>query len=687
MTNGVGEEYRLGYRGDVEGLRAVAILLVVACHASVTWLAGGFIGVDVFYVLSGYLITGLLVQEIATNGRLNFANFYARRLRRLMPALLLMLLVACVLCRLLMPPYGQHKQAMAATSAALWLSNFYFGFMQLDYFGPAAKSILFLHTWSLGVEEQFYLVWPLLAVVAMGVWRGTKRQPTLTRLRWLFGTVFILTFALSLYWTWHAPRLAFYMMPARAWQFALGGLAFLVVGTPRFPVAVPALGKTWSIVAGWLGLALIMVPALLIDGRVPYPGWWALMPTVGTALVVVGVGAQGSWYSANRWLATLPMQSLGRVSYSWYLWHWPVLLIGAQLVDTRAGWTRLLLVMVSLLIATASYRFFETPIRRNRHLLARPRRVVAAGLVIIVCAGLAGLTWYHATKVRDANPTLSAYVDAPIVYRMGCDQWYHSAAVRPCEFGDPHAAHVAISFGDSVSTEWVPAYMRLFDRPGWRLIVFTKSSCPSVNVPIYDPWPRRIDVNCIKWRHDVIQRITELRPDVVLTSTIYDYGFTRAEWINGSRAVFKKLAVAAKQVFVLRSTPRSERLSPDCVVPRSWLYTTIMGRSPACTSPANTPESDEVFRWITKAAAPFRNVQVMDLTDAYCPGGICHAVVDGRAMFRDDHHFTATFAASLAPTLAKALDLSLKPANQVVAGTPAKAGATSDVHTHQGPGG
>lgn len=444
MANGVGGEYRLGYRGDVEGLRAVAILLVVACHAGVTWLAGGFVGVDVFYVLSGYLITGLLVQEIHTNGRLNFANFYARRLRRLMPALLLMLLVTCVLCRLLMSPWNQPTQAWAATSAAVWLSNFYFAFMHLDYFGSSAQSILFLHTWSLGVEEQFYLVWPLLAVVAMGAWRGAKRQPTLTRLKWAFGAVFMVAFVLSFYWTSRAPRLAFYMMPARAWQFALGGLAFLAVGTPRFRVSTPTLGRMWSMAAGWLGLGLIAASALLIDGSTPYPGWWALAPTIGAALVVVGVGTQESWYSANRWLATRPMQSLGRVSYSWYLWHWPILLIGTQLVDTRNGWNRLLVVIVSLLFAAASYRFFETPIRHNRKLLTRPRRAVVAGLAIIVCAGGAGLLWHHATKIRDSNPIVSAHADAPIIYDMGCDDWYHSAVVKPCEFGKPDANHIAV---------------------------------------------------------------------------------------------------------------------------------------------------------------------------------------------------------------------------------------------------
>ncbi len=633
-----------------------------------TWLAGGFVGVDVFFVLSGYLITGLLVQEIQTNGRLDFANFYARRLRRLMPAMLLMLLVTCVLCRLLMPPWDQPTQAWAATSAGVWLSNVYFAFMHLDYFGPTAKSILFLHTWSLGVEEQFYLVWPLLAVVAMGAWHGTKRQPTLARLKWVFGAVFILAFALSLYWTRQAPRFAFYLMPARAWQFALGGLVFLVVGTPHFRVGTPTPGKAWPIVAGWVGLASIVAAALLIDGNVPYPGWWALVPTGGAALVVAGVGAQGSWYSANRWLATRPMQSLGRVSYSWYLWHWPILLIGAQLVDTQNGWNRLLVVIVSLLLAAASYRFFETPIRHNRRLLARPGRAVAAGLAIIVCAGGAGLLWHHATKVRDSALTFPGRSDAPIVYAMGCDDWNRPAVVTPCEFGDRHARHLAISFGDSVSTEWVPAYQRLFDRPGWRLIVFSRSSCPSVAEPLYDRMLRRTDTHCIKWRRAVLRRIAALKPDVVLTSTLYDYGFTRAQWIDGSRAVFKALASAAKQVVVLRSTPYSDRLSPDCVVPRSWLYTALKSRLPGCSAPAHTQASDDVFRWLTEAAAPFNNVHVLDMTHAYCPGGVCHAVIDGRAMFRDNHHFTATFAASLAPALAKAMDMPLAPTADGTAG-------------------
>ncbi|HJP98498.1 MAG TPA: acyltransferase [Rhodanobacteraceae bacterium] len=169
--------FRLGYRPDIEGLRAVAILLVVAVHAGVAWLPGGFVGVDVFYVLSGYLITGLLVQETSTTGHLGFANFYARRLLRLLPALLLMLAASCILAKLVMPPTELPNQASNAAAAALWLSNFQFAFWNMDYFAPSSDTALFLHTWSLGVEEQFYMVWPLLVVLAMGAWKSATHPP------------------------------------------------------------------------------------------------------------------------------------------------------------------------------------------------------------------------------------------------------------------------------------------------------------------------------------------------------------------------------------------------------------------------------------------------------------------------------------------------------------------------------
>lgn len=649
-------EYRLGYRADIEGLRAVAILLVVACHAKVPWLAGGFVGVDIFYVLSGYLITGLLVQEIRTTGGLRFANFYARRLRRLLPALLLMLAVTCVLGRLLLAPGTQPEQASAAASAALWLSNFHFAFSNMGYFAPGPETNLFLHTWSLGVEEQFYLVWPFLVVIIMGAWEGAKRRPDIRRLKWLFGALFVISFGLSLYWTRQAPHLAFYMMPSRAWQFALGALVFLLVGSPEWQPDIRIRAVRWLPFAGWIGLAVMLLAALTINGNMPYPGLLALLPAVG-AVLVLAAGGRGASMGAARFLSLRPMQAMGRVSYSWYLWHWPVLLLGATLLDVKDGWIRLALVLLSLLLATISYRYFETPIRHNRALLTRPRLAVFGALAVMVLAGSFALRWHANAQARMQTPQQlryeAAHYNAPVIYQIGCDDWYHSATVHICAFGDPHATHTAIAIGDSVALQWFPAYARIFDEPGWRLLVMTKSSCPMVDEPLFYPRIGREYTECSQWRNAALHDITIIKPDVVvLGSTLY--GFTKAQWITGTHRVLAEIAPAAKHIFIMRATPRLPFDGPSCLAPRSILYRVLAGSS-RCTAPAYNQYDAKVFRWQQEAIAPYKNVESIDMTNSVCPEGICHAELHGEIVFRDGEHMTATFAASLAPALAKHL--------------------------------
>lgn len=652
MLNPPGE-YRLGYRGDIEGLRAVAILLVVACHAKMPWIAGGFVGVDVFYVLSGYLITGLLVQEIHRTGGLRFANFYVRRLRRLLPALLLMLAVTCVMGRLLLPPSAQPEQASAAASAALWLSNFHFAFSNMGYFAPGPETNLFLHTWSLGVEEQFYLLWPLLVVIAMGAWENAKRPPDPRRLQWLFGGILLLSFGLSLYWTRHSPHMAFYMMPARAWQFALGALVFLLAGSPNWRPDSRVPGHRWPFFAGWLGLAAIVLAAFTINGSMPYPGFWALLPTLGAGLVLAA-GARGTAAGAGHVLSSPPMQAIGRVSYAWYLWHWPILLLGATLLNVKNGWIRLALVVLSLLLASLSYRYFETPLRRNRALLTKPRLAVFAALAIMLLGGSFALRWHANAVARMKTPKQlryeAAHYDAPVIYQTGCDDWYHSATVRICAFGDPHAIHTAIAIGDSVALQWFPAYLRVFDGAGWRLLVMTKSSCPMVDEPLFYPRIGRDYTECSQWRDAVLHDIVAIKPDVVvLGSTLY--GFTEAQWITGTRRVLAKIAPAVKQIYVMRATPRLPFDGPSCLAPRSALYRVLAGSS-RCTAPAYNRYDARVFGWLQDAIAPYKNVHAIDMTNSVCPKGICHAEIDGKIVFRDGEHMTATFAASLAPDLA-----------------------------------
>ncbi len=316
--------YRLGYRPDIEGLRAVAILLVVAAHAGVPWLAGGFVGVDVFFVLSGYLITGLLAQEMRTTGSVRLLDFYARRLRRLLPALLFMVVGTVVAAALLLAPLEQSAQATAASAASLWISNLHFAFSQLDYFGPAAGSNLFLHTWSLGVEEQFYLVWPLLVLFLAGSWRWQAvRQDWSRLLRGMLATVGT-CLALSVLLTYTRPEQGFYLMPSRAWQFALGAVIVLAVAPADAAARRPALldglcsaGQGRAL--GWLGLTLVVGAGLLLDTQDAYPGVWAVLPSLGAAMLLAA-GALAPSSGAAGLLAMPPLRRLGQVSYAWYLW-------------------------------------------------------------------------------------------------------------------------------------------------------------------------------------------------------------------------------------------------------------------------------------------------------------------------------------------------------------------------------
>ena len=389
-------------------------------------------------------------------------------------------------------PTELPTQISNATSAALWLSNFQFAFWNMDYFAPQSDTALFLHTWSLGVEEQFYLVWPLFVVVAMGAWKYAKHTANLARLKWVFGAIFLASFALSLYWTYRSPLFAFYMMPSRAWQFALGAIAFLLVGSPAYRVSANAVQSVWLRPMGWLGLIMILLASLLIARTAPYQGTWALLPACGAALVLAAGAQQEAW--AGRFLSWRPMQALGRVSYSWYLWHWPVLLLGATLVDMSNGWNRLLLVVVSLLIAAASYHLFETPIRHNRKLLAKPRWAVVAALAIMVVAVLPLRSWTAQTKSFAQTPALARFVaaqnDKPIVYAMSCWGSSRTTKAKICRFGDPNATHTAVLMGDSKALHWFPAYRRIFEKPGWRLLSVTKSGCPMVDAPVVD-LPRR----------------------------------------------------------------------------------------------------------------------------------------------------------------------------------------------------
>lgn len=630
-------DFRLGYRGDIEGLRAVAILIVVANHAG--WLRGGFVGVDVFFVLSGYLITALLLDD-AEQGSIHFLRFYARRFRRLLPALLVMLVGVTALAVLLFSPMAQVDQASAAGAASFWASNFHFAFSELDYFGPSARQNLFLHTWSLGVEEQFYLVWP--ALLSFFLWR--KPPLNIDRLKLAMIGLALASIVACIAFTYPTAQLGFYLMPCRAWQFALGALTLLYFskGDVR---------RSW--LAG-CGIAMVLSAAVWLDPQVAYPGWRALIPSLGTAAIL----AAGPQTFVARLLAKSPMQAIGHVSYSWYLWHWPLLLFGASVFVTNGPAQKLAVVALSLVIAALSYKFIESPIRRNAALVRKPWKMIVAALAIMMLAHALAVRWQNAADGWMNTPQQVVYrkakLDAPVIYARGCDDFYHSATVTPCAFGAADAPHLAVLIGDSIAGQWAPAVVKAFDRSGWRVIVLTKGSCPMVAEPFFYDVIGRVYTECTQWRQDALAKLKSLHPDVVVLSSFSGYDFSESQWLAGTTKVLDEIASSAGHIYLLRATPHLPFNGPECLSSQPWGVSLL--RRPECRVPKISAQRPKVYSWITLAAQPFRNVSVIDMDDLICPSGVCSAKLGRQIVFRDDMHMTATFARSLAPALSDRME-------------------------------
>nr|WP_199046848.1 acyltransferase family protein [Dyella sp. ASV24] len=654
------DEYRLGYRGDIEGLRAVAVLLVIGAHAGVPWLSGGFVGVDVFFVLSGFLITGLLLRELRDTGRIDFAGFYLRRLRRLMPALILMIVLTSLGATLLLGPGEQLPQANAAALASLWMSNVLFALMKMDYFAPGAENNLFLHTWSLGVEEQFYLVWPALLLWSLG--RQRVKYP-IARLKGIMLALFALSFGASIFLTPRYPQFAFYMMPVRAWEFAAGALIWLYFGSGH--AGALASGEGFNTKAlrwlGWIGMAMILGAAVGYSAQMSYPGWRAVFPVFGATAVIVA-GWTNSVRGVSRVLSLPPLQAIGRVSYAWYLWHWPVLVLGHVMTGSLDPWVRIAEVLVSLVLAMASYRLVESPVRHQGVWLTRRRIAAFSALGVTVTVCLLSMHWFNVAAERNESPVMQHYTqarfDAPLIYGQGCDDWYRSDRVLLCGFGPSNAAHTMVLMGDSIAGQWFPALSNVASMPGWRLIVVTKSSCPMVDEPVFNARIGREYAECDRWRHHAVEQLASMHPDIVILSTGVGTGqaFSQAQWTDGTARILAAFGAQVGKIYLLRSTPRLGFDGPSCLASHEgrpkWL-----GVAKDCEAAADDAYEQQVYQWLGQAATRFSNVQTIDMNDLVCPGRRCSAEQNGQVVFRDGQHMTATFAASLGPAMSVRLGL------------------------------
>jgi peptidoglycan/LPS O-acetylase OafA/YrhL len=672
------------FRADLEGLRGIAVALVVLFHARLLGAVGGFIGVDAFYVLSGFLITGLLLRELATKGRLDLVAFYGRRARRILPAATVAIVVILAAAAFIVAPLDLPSIAADATASGLFVGNVLFAFRATDYFASSTPSP-FLHYWSLGVEEQFYLVWPLLLLLAFRA----------RRLGLVVLAVCLISFGLSIVLTSVQAPWAFYGLPTRAWQLALGALLALHgPALTRLPSAPIALG-------GWVGIGLLGVAAAVLDPTIGYPGFAALLPTTAVALVILAGGRRGG---PGRLLSVAPLRLLGRISFSLYLYHWPVLVLGSVVLGELSPDLRWSLVVLSIAVSAASWKLVEEPFRRAR--LLRPRRsfVFGSSAICVVLAaaqlmGVLGASSVAASNVvrtdpdetqvpgvvtvsqvsavgnettsapatvtatsspppsptvapapRELRPRLGdARADGDGLNERGCGLSLAGSRPPLCTLGVAGGAVTVALVGDSHAAQWFPALDVIAQQRGWKILPFTKDSCIFIDMRIISIHLEREYTECARWRDEVVAALQRAQPDLVVVASsrwVHPVDPADADPQRQSDAMVRLLKALPGRVAIIADTPlsavdvpaclsRPDRTAADCATARDYALTAHLARD-------------------GRAAAAL-GVTLIDPTQWLCGPEVCGAVIDWTIVYRDDHHFTATMARRLAPLLESGL--------------------------------
>ncbi|RYF80446.1 MAG: acyltransferase [Comamonadaceae bacterium] len=636
-----------GFRRDIEGLRAVAVLLVIAAHYEMPGFSGGFIGVDIFFVISGYLITGILVREYAGTGRIDLLRFYANRLRRLLPALLTMVLLSSVAIAWILPVDQQPTQGHGAAMAMLWVSNVLFAFANADYFAAETSSNVFLHTWSLGVEEQFYLIWPLLLLLAL-------RQRSQKCLGRLLVVLAVASLTACVWLTQNQPILAFYMMPTRAWQFSAGGLIWLCASRAP-PTAVQAQ------VASGLGLAALVVSLTAIGPTSLYPGAWALLPTAACTLLL-WAGSSNSRPGTDAALCHPTAQRIGRLSYAWYLWHWPVLVVGEQLLPIRSHPANTALALgLSLLAAVATHHFIEKPIRFGRSAQIRHTFQMSLSVGLMVLASWHLMRWSGdaeslASNNRKASELL---IDNPTIYNDGCDDYYRSDRLKPCIYGNVNAQKSVVLFGDSIGAQWFPALTTLFNSEDWKIIVLTKSSCPMVDEPSFLGRIGREYTECTVWRNRAIGWLQQRHVQHLFVGGSAARDFSPQQWTEGTSRILDQLAPHADAIHVIGANPILSFDGPSCLREKP--------HEQCQSSPAN-PERATVAKFIKMAVARQPKASWLETSDFVCPENHCEAIRDVAGnkivVFRDNQHLTASFVATAASYFRQQMSVPISASHQ-----------------------
>ncbi|MBT2501543.1 acyltransferase family protein [Curtobacterium sp. ISL-83] len=673
-------------RLEIQAVRAVAIASVVLYHLFPHALSGGFVGVDVFFVISGFLITSHIAKPLAVGG-FSFGAFYARRAWRLLPASLLVLATTVLLTALFVPRTLWKDFGDQIVASALYVENWALAGNAVDYSALASDASIVQHFWSLSTEEQFYAVWPLVLWLGARLRYGRRRRNGRSldpALAVALGVVFVLSLTNSI-WLTGSPA-AYFITTTRAWEFAAGGLLWLLMRRVSLPDAVAA-------VVSWTGLALIVVTLLTFDASTPFPSATALLPVTGTALMIAGGMPRVPWGPAAvfrlRWV-----QWLGDVSYSLYLWHWPLLIVMPFVIGLRVGaetplWAKLLVLLISLGLAHLTRRLVEVPLIafagvRLRAPRRRYRGVLILGLagVLVIAVPAGSMSWSVTQEQAAAATTTTASIGKPCFGAAamqpgadckpvdaqditpsavqvavddfadqegaGCQVLGSDVTVKTCQAGDPNGTVRLAIAGDSHAANWVPALAVIAKQHHWSLTTYLHSGCPLTAA--------HIAASCDTWKASALTALQQEHYDAVfvaaMSRTPWPHGMVRTasdltdkvrdDSARGYAEAWTQLQQAGSDVIALRDNPDPAigglADAPSCVAQN--------GTGSACdVQQAKALLADPVAR----AARTTPHVQLIDASSLFCADGTCPSVIGGVLVYRQVQHVTRTYSRSMAP--------------------------------------
>jgi len=658
------------FKPGIQGLRALAVLLVLVYHIWPSSMGGGYVGVDVFFVISGFLITGILYREAVGTGGIDVLGFYAKRIRRLMPAAT-GVLVAVAVCIVFVPQVRHLDTARQIVGSALYFQNWLLASQAVDYLAAENAAGPLQHFWSLSVEEQYYIGWPLvfLAASALG-----KRISTSMRTIYLaiISVAFVWSLAYSIYLTPRNPGWAYFSTLTRIWELALGGALAVLASNRQY---VSARGLREALVV--MGTISIIASAGLMTAATAFPGYAALAPTLGAAALLwvlsSNPGTLGSAVFGNRL-----MVYIGDISYSLYLWHWPVVVFAkAVLRVEELGWREGIVVLaIAFALAHTSKQLLEDRWRAAPVKLPGLWKTYALGITAIGLSLGAAASVYQGSRgsagssatVADATAAQVAFHPSPMeaeadmgrVYKMGCITTTLGTEVKDCSMISRPGAPRVVVVGDSHAVAWLPALEAVAKERGWELTAIVKSACTFAEFPEQLHGNAAADTmkSCLIWSKKAVEHVQQLRPDILIVTHSRASMSKMSAAGNGDAVVADAIYAALQRVkqqdtrlVAILDTPRFAQKVPECMSsPGSDYAACGVSREKAFAG------RDPLFA----LGQRYKDVAVLDLTDQMCSADRCEPVVRGMLAWRDAHHMTGTFSASLAEELGRRLDRTLE---------------------------